>query len=1331
MSPRSARSGSPVSTVSSTGGSNGKDFNGVGNLARADGDLIPKSFDLNEDMYSDPEETVDKNADLNLLNPHMHDRSISYGEGIPPEAYLLQNHLRRMNLEESIQRTFSAPISSRLGHLQNPNISNFTHTSDDASDLHPSSLQKQSSQELADLVQLPIQTIIQLSPPHLLDHAKEQYAACGLTFPTPSISSFLTVSKALNYLSVFLASPQQSKRIGAPVFNLSWDIGEMLQGVADSIAGLAAERSINIIIAHSGANLQHISVKGSSSAINEGSLAFGLLHIIRKILYTALPGSSLEICLFLTPDLLEDEPTDPNEPNENKITRLNCTFEIHHHNPSPAVSNTKHNSVPSPFLANLVTSHILSELVADLCSRPVYANASNEPHRRSYNFVLTLFKGDQLPENHHENAENEASRQPFGQNFPLAREPTLRELEHCASRTLQNYDAELYCHSESVFAKHVSGYLSSWGMTTEVHNISSNEYHEDLSPQSALSKASPMAIPGARASLVEDSSREASKNSSSFESAVGSVASSSASGTGFDRASKDSNRPRFVIIDDETTLFKKKLRQERLKVIRRYHKSMASHTRSSNNPTPRPTLRSQRTNTNTSQSTPQNQDHHSLHSHHSHDNSGPYFIYFTSLENYKVVIDAILSAKASIDLSGGDPIEFDLPNIQVLPKPAGPRRILTALHTAIHKPVVDPHFRPLATTPMSPSIYSNTSGSRSSRYSSYSFSRSSHGLTDEFEKTPLEQNNYLSPPPLHKQLTTDSRFSNLSTHSRGSQNATSPIDTSAINYFSNKAAELGEGNKGMIVQSHDGRAAGVFFDPTRSPGEESDMNENDETNESKGSRNMQSGPLSVRSRRSRRSSHSNAPLTRHSSMRKSALYKPNIGIREMIERAKSGGAVEDDGNEGSKPNLESRASTTVLEQVCEANGRPVPLNHSRSDPPPNIFADAAPTITSLPKFTLDESNDIPSSDPANGSGQILASASKPENKEGSGSGSFGGSSHTDRSSHTTSANSVTTSASANSTSTTTSTIKEKGHSLGSIGSTSTIGLSGLDIPKSDSPEPTDEQDNPFNHTPPVSRAAGERPTLNTRQRSKSVLKSIKDAAQAARRDVQNKFNDSRASHAPVNPQGNGWMSGSSVKPPINVLIVEDNPINQTILKKFMTRRNVKYDIALNGQEAVEKWQTGNFHLFLMDLALPILSGVEAARQIRAFEKDRNVGVFPSTPPSELSSEVQTTRNNTDDGLKKDTYTPSIANSIHTNFKFRSPVIIVALTASSATSDRVAALEAGCNDFLTKPVNFQWLERKIIEWGCMQALIDVDGWRLFRMKRFSAIAEEKQTENSTA
>jgi osomolarity two-component system, response regulator SSK1 len=49
-------------------------------------------------------------------------------------------------------------------------------------------------------------------------------------------------------------------------------------------------------------------------------------------------------------------------------------------------------------------------------------------------------------------------------------------------------------------------------------------------------------------------------------------------------------------------------------------------------------------------------------------------------------------------------------------------------------------------------------------------------------------------------------------------------------------------------------------------------------------------------------------------------------------------------------------------------------------------------------------------------------------------------------------------------------------------------------------------------------------------------------------------------------------------------IYVDNPINQTILSTFMKRKKIKYDLASNGQEAVQKWRTGGFHLILVLIA---------------------------------------------------------------------------------------------------------------------------------------------------
>lgn len=150
---------------------------------------------------------------------------------------------------------------------------------------------------------------------------------------------------------------------------------------------------------------------------------------------------------------------------------------------------------------------------------------------------------------------------------------------------------------------------------------------------------------------------------------------------------------------------------------------------------------------------------------------------------------------------------------------------------------------------------------------------------------------------------------------------------------------------------------------------------------------------------------------------------------------------------------------------------------------------------------------------------------------------------------------------------------------------------------------------------------------------------------------------------------NGSKSNTSDKvfPKINVLIVEDNVINQAILGSFLRKHKISYKIAKNGKEAVDIWKEGGLHLIFMDLKLPVLSGIEAAKQIRDCEK-------------------------------KNTQSQS------------APVIIVALTASNSIADKRKALVSGCNDYLTKPVNLHWLSKKITEWGCMQALIDFDNWK---------------------
>ena len=101
-----------------------------------------------------------------------------------------------------------------------------------------------------------------------------------------------------------------------------------------------------------------------------------------------------------------------------------------------------------------------------------------------------------------------------------------------------------------------------------------------------------------------------------------------------------------------------------------------------------------------------------------------------------------------------------------------------------------------------------------------------------------------------------------------------------------------------------------------------------------------------------------------------------------------------------------------------------------------------------------------------------------------------------------------------------------------------------------------------------------------------------------------------------------------------ILVAEDNDSNY-ILMNYILKKHYEYFRARNGQEAVELAETEKPDLILMDLKMPVMDGLEATRLIKA-------------------------------------KTPDLP--------------IIALTANAFDSDRHAALEAGCDDFLSKPVS---------------------------------------------
>ncbi len=116
--------------------------------------------------------------------------------------------------------------------------------------------------------------------------------------------------------------------------------------------------------------------------------------------------------------------------------------------------------------------------------------------------------------------------------------------------------------------------------------------------------------------------------------------------------------------------------------------------------------------------------------------------------------------------------------------------------------------------------------------------------------------------------------------------------------------------------------------------------------------------------------------------------------------------------------------------------------------------------------------------------------------------------------------------------------------------------------------------------------------------------------------------------------------------PLDILLVEDNPVNQKVALRYLDRMGYRADVAGNGHEAISAVRERNYHLLFMDVQMPEMDGLEATRQIRAI-----------IPPE------------------------------------RQPVII-ALTANAMTGDRERCLDSGMNDYITKPVKIEELQAVI-------------------------------------
>ncbi|NEW07433.1 response regulator [Paenibacillus sp. SYP-B3998] len=112
-----------------------------------------------------------------------------------------------------------------------------------------------------------------------------------------------------------------------------------------------------------------------------------------------------------------------------------------------------------------------------------------------------------------------------------------------------------------------------------------------------------------------------------------------------------------------------------------------------------------------------------------------------------------------------------------------------------------------------------------------------------------------------------------------------------------------------------------------------------------------------------------------------------------------------------------------------------------------------------------------------------------------------------------------------------------------------------------------------------------------------------------------------------------------------ILLIEDNEMNRDMLSRRLLRKGYEVIMATDGQQGIDMAGSEAPDLILMDMSLPILDGWNATRQLKASPETKNIP-------------------------------------------------IIALTAHAMVTDRKLAMEAGCDDFDTKPVEWNRLLEKM-------------------------------------
>ena len=142
---------------------------------------------------------------------------------------------------------------------------------------------------------------------------------------------------------------------------------------------------------------------------------------------------------------------------------------------------------------------------------------------------------------------------------------------------------------------------------------------------------------------------------------------------------------------------------------------------------------------------------------------------------------------------------------------------------------------------------------------------------------------------------------------------------------------------------------------------------------------------------------------------------------------------------------------------------------------------------------------------------------------------------------------------------------------------------------------------------------------------------------------------------------------------LKILAVDDTEMNLNLLARFFSRKGHEMITATNGQEAIERFESEQPDLILMDVMMPVMDGYEATREIRQRSGEKWI-----------------------------------------------PIIF--MSAKVAVEDQVAGLDAGGDDYLTKPVNMRIFDAKIKAMQRIADMSDALSSQTNELEKYRATAE---------